>query len=313
MNTYIIDSISYTFGIIDTSLDIVINQNIFSKYKTTITNDNSIFENHPIIKTIDILNRILDDGFKGHIDTVVSFSHDDLNNYIINITVLSRYINDNIKLVIPPISNPIDNNDIIKHIDNLRNDITLKHENDIKLLKDEHDKRIASMQQCITDIQCKLVIMNMMFQDYKLSHPIFIGHKGNKYHIVSVKCTQLKIIYENTKYYLDDHYEVTNLNWNDISLLENLTQVTLVNCGGNLNSLKCYNSLTELTLVDIPDLETISHLLLFPNLNKITFIGQHKIADIKDLHKCTGLRTLILPLGPHVFFPPTKKMQVIYK
>lgn len=313
MNTYIIDSITYTFGIIDATLDIEINRDIFTKYKIIITDDNCIFKNHSIIKDIDILNRVLNDGFKGHFDTIISFSCDDLNNYIININVTSRYICDNIKLTIPPISNPINNNDIIKHIDDLRNNLTSKHDNDIKLLKDENDKRIASIQQCITDMRSTLVIMEMMFQDYKLSHPIFYGHKGNKYHIIDVNCTQLKIIYENSKYYLDDYYEIINLNWNDISLLENLTHATFINCGGNLNFLRCFNSLTELMLVDIPDLGTISHLLSFPKLNKITIIGQHKITDIKDLHKCPGLRTLILPLGPHIFFPPAKKMQVIYK
>lgn len=124
MNTFTIGEIVYQFGITnDTFVITVINRMICEEYTLQIENTSSIFEQHPIIKNIEILETVIKDGFNNKPNVILEFDSNDtvrLVNvvfYGITITVDAVYIKDVMVLKLPFIEKHITPKQVTDHIE----------------------------------------------------------------------------------------------------------------------------------------------------------------------------------------------------
>lgn len=126
MNSYTLGEITYSFGIEkDVFVITVINKMLVKKYTLTIES-NDIFIHHPIIQNINILEKVLCDGFRTIVDVFkmtqnisLKFESNELfepTTYNITVSVDAIYVKDSIELKLSKVDEYIPPTQVIEHI-----------------------------------------------------------------------------------------------------------------------------------------------------------------------------------------------------
>lgn len=321
--------------IADEVLTITITENIFNVFKVDLVNDPAYFANHKIICDTHILHKILTDCKTGSFESSVKCGrHASGEYYVISLNVHTQYIEDTIDITIPKIKKTVKKVEIIKHVAEVKSEIKTEMEFQTKFITETLNEKFAceiskevtkihevysqiheEQRRCIQQLTSRLELLDMAFIDYKLSHPILFGSSATKHLFVRSDCTKLTISQVGCKYYLDKIFEMQTLMWGDVSLLEKLEEVTLIDCStlSCLKFLQCQRTLRRITLINLTMLSSIAHLASFDYLERIELVGNHCISDMKELGKCRNLREMIFPKGQIIGSPFKKHVSIFFK
>ena len=284
--------------------------NIFTKYEVEVKNGDKIFEGKIIIKNIEILNKILCENFRGCFDSNVSFEIFN-DKCTVNIKIETTYVNETLSIELPKVSNPISMEMLIQYIDGVKSALEAKHDTDLQKLIEGCNKNFQDLKTALEQTRKDLLILDDKFENYKTSHPIFVGYKYNNIRTININCNELHLFNEKGIYYIGNYYRIYRFNWDDMRYLQKLEKLTLKNCNvASLEFLQCFETLRELTLSDMGSLESIGWLKQFYNLEKLYIVGKNNINDLNDLYMCPKLNTLIIPKNKHVNFPPKTPIKI---
>jgi len=152
MDTFTIGELVYQFGIAkDIFVITVINRLVCEEYTIQIEDGSALFDNHPILKNINILREVLRDGFSDKSNVKLEF---DANNTVrlinvvffgITITVDAVYLKDILQLKLPIIEKHITPKQVTDHIDYRFEHFMPEVKSIIADLEESTNKRIMNM------------------------------------------------------------------------------------------------------------------------------------------------------------------------
>lgn len=344
METFVRNNVKHTFILNDDELKITIEPSMFYVFEITITDKNDIFNDKSIIKNIKILHKALIDGFKIGFDVNVLTQQQE-NEYVIDVSLSSTYVNETLKLIIPKISRDMSNTQIIEYVDTKKRHLHEKINKTNKTVADlmkqitYQNEVLTKQSQVIEDnnsmivkllndkIQCEntmeqltLIVSSMQREltSYVTKHPIFdaenIIHAG-KFMSVMASAQNITIVMKNGVYWLDKNccYPILHFNMDDLKHLSHLENITLINCDPKfLTAFVCTDTLKCINIQNMSSLTSIKRLCDFQKLTTITIKGFCDVHDFHKLVECPKLLSLSVPKDTHnLIFPVSRKFVII--
>jgi hypothetical protein len=319
MNTYTNEEFTYNLLLSDNILKITITNNLmYCEYSMEITNDSEIFQNHTIIKDVEILHKILCDAFEKNFDVNVRFNIND-DKYEIRLNIETTYVKDEITLSIPLTKErePPTPKQIIDDVDGkfrLLTEYTNTHLRDI--IKEQHKQEEAQkeliqmvnnhaqifiiLQKQITELKHENEQLKYSFTKYITAHPIMTVEKKSKNifkkdHVkiknIMSDIPELTITYHDHNYYAQNEYKIVNFTRANFNYLTKLKHITFDGCPfTNLDFLNCASTLKTITIKNMPTLKQIKWLSSCVQIEKVILIASNNIEDIEELKKCRTLK-----------------------
>lgn len=339
METFVINNVSYVVELTENDFLIRIKPNSLDIYELKIDNDNELFKDKTFIKNISVLDKIVKNGFKIGFDIDSKISKDDkLDLYILEFAINTTYVQDSITLIVPKVSQPINNEQVIEYcntcIGSLRTELNkvkkLKNKK-IKLLEKSvnefksiiekqnetiqkyesiirsHDNKIKDVEHSQISVLCPLqanidmLLENKRIVEHHISRvPVMISIYKNSVHQIYNTCQNLHLEYDSKTdaYYMDrlKKYKIIDFFMSDLSLMRQIKNLTFGKCDGSIiNNLTCYETVEEITFIDMPTLVDISMLRYCTNLKYMCVIGQCNITNYSILLQLSKLCRLEIP------------------
>lgn len=326
MNTYTNEEFTYNLLLSENILKITITNNLnYCEYSMEITNDSEIFQNHTIIKDVEILNKILCDAFEKKFDVTVRFNIND-DKYEIQLNIETTYVKDSITLSIPLTkeSEPPTPKQIIDDVDgkfrllteytntHLRDIVKdqQKHEEEQKTLiqiVNNHAQVFVTLQKQITELRHENEQLKYSFTKYITAHPIMTVEKKSKnifkkdhFKIKNIMSDipELTITYHDHNYYVENEYKIVNFTRANFNYLTKLNHITFEGCPfTNLDFLNCASTLKTITIKNMTLLKQVKWLSKCSQIEKIIINEISNIEDILELKNCRTLKHVSPNIG----------------
>ena len=341
METFVINNVSYIVELTKNDFLIRIKPNSLDIYELKIDNDNELFKDKTFIKNISVLDKIVKNGFKIGFDIDSKISKDDkLNLYILEFAINTTYVQDSITLIVPKVSQPINNEQVIEYcntcIDTLRSELGKvrkaknkkikmleKSVNEFKSIIEKqnetiqkyesmiksHDDKIKSVEHSQISVLCPLQAnVNILLENKRIvvHHltrlPVMISIYKDSVHQIYNTCQNLYLEYDSKTdaYYMDrlKKYKIIDFSMSDLSLMRQIKNLTLNKCDSSIiNYITCYETLEEITFINMPSLMDISMLRYCTNLKYMCVTGQCNIANYSPLIQLQDFRRLEIPVN----------------
>jgi hypothetical protein len=322
MQKKILNEIVYQYGKNDKNNFII---NVIDKLKCT-EYEIEIFEselkNHSILKSFEILEKVLNDGFDNS-NQVIIVVDDCLKYYEIKIIINAIYISDEISFHLNKVEKNITNEQVIERIDYQIEQYKPQVEQMIKKVEEnmmgkyiklsqhlednlcdfkkyiEEIKKVKSLENKIKELEQQHSDLKNEFLDYVDSSVIFyetntaiVNSRKDSFGLIGSPDNNMRIKIN------DGSKHICNFDTRKMKYLTNLQDITFERCDfKNLEFLNINDKLKKISLISMPNLESISYLTNFPNLEEIRIEKICNIKDLYELEKCPNLKNLYVPNG----------------
>jgi len=295
-NNYKYNRHTYSYGIQDEMFHIfVINDTTKCEYSLSLDNESPIFDKNVIINDINMVQRLLNDAFNNCIEVEKSIKNKAKSHQIAMI-IISSYIKEEIIIDIPLTKEKenkiMTENDVDEKlsliVDNMNsNTADVIHIQEVNLLKS-----MTNLEERIRFLEKN----NIEMVRYILSQPILYGIRcgpgkylmGDKTKYVMADETHLTIEYYKHTYYLNSKYKIHNFSTIHMGYLKKLTDITLINFPtSNLDFLNCTATLKHISLINMPQLLSVSRLFECRKLLWVKITHKSGIIDLDILRKKT--------------------------
>lgn len=312
METFVHDNYHYQFGLVDGQFTIVITEGVTHKEFSLAFDDKSpLFENHSIVKNIEMLQKVLRDAFEKAFDVTMSLFVDEVQ-YQIQLKINSTYVKDEITLNLPLTSKGVEltPDQMIDKKLSVLTDYVNKQLMDIITVQKYQENAHKNISFAVQTQEPLLMKLNeklnalvkdheqlkYTFMEYVDKHPIIIAEKFSKglfgkphkrLHYIMSDVRTIKLTYDNRAYYLNDKYRIVNFTYKDFQYFKQLETVTLINCRvHDLDFLNCAGTLKQIALIDMPEVRSINWLTTCSKLTKVIITDDKNITDIHKLSMC---------------------------